>query len=99
MTIAALHLGASGGAKAQSSDAVRLPIEGELPPAIATDWLYSKPLSAADLRGKVALIDFWTYFLHQLATLAPPFPRVDRDRQFTIEFLDSGVEVFSFTFG
>jgi thiol-disulfide isomerase/thioredoxin len=27
----------------------------------AVDWLNSKPLSAADLRGKVVLIDFWTY--------------------------------------
>jgi thiol-disulfide isomerase/thioredoxin len=27
----------------------------------ATDWLNSAPLSAADLLGKVVLIDFWTY--------------------------------------
>lgn len=27
----------------------------------ATDWLNTKPLSLTDLRGKVALIDFWTY--------------------------------------
>jgi thiol-disulfide isomerase/thioredoxin len=27
----------------------------------ATEWLNSPPLSAADLRGKVILIDFWTY--------------------------------------
>jgi thiol-disulfide isomerase/thioredoxin len=42
--------------------AIQLPIEGELPSlGGATAWLNSSPLSAADLRGKVVLIDFWTY--------------------------------------
>src|SRR3984957_10173973 len=41
--------------------AVRLPIEGELPYASATEWLNSQPLTGAELRGKVILIDFWTY--------------------------------------
>ena len=42
--------------------AVELPIEGELPSlGGATAWLNSPPLSAAVLRGKVVLIDFWTY--------------------------------------
>jgi hypothetical protein len=27
----------------------------------ANAWLNSHPLSAAELRGKVVLIDFWTY--------------------------------------
>jgi thiol-disulfide isomerase/thioredoxin len=41
---------------------VDLPIEGELPSLEgATGWLNSPPLSSADLRGKVVLIDFWTY--------------------------------------
>jgi thiol-disulfide isomerase/thioredoxin len=42
--------------------AVQLPIEGELPSfSGATAWLNSPPLAAVGLRGKVVLIDFWTY--------------------------------------
>ena len=41
---------------------VRLPIEGELPSISgATEWLNSPSLTTAGLRGKVVLIDFWTY--------------------------------------
>jgi thiol-disulfide isomerase/thioredoxin len=39
-----------------------LPVEGRLPPlGRATGWLNSQPLTAADLRGKVVLVDFGTY--------------------------------------
>src|SRR5438874_7685305 len=39
-----------------------LPIEGELPALDgATGWLNSPPLTADGLRGRVVLIDFWTY--------------------------------------
>ncbi len=39
-----------------------LPVEGELPSlAGATLWLNSPPLTAEALRGKVVLVDFWTY--------------------------------------
>jgi thiol-disulfide isomerase/thioredoxin len=42
--------------------AVTLQIEGELPSlGGATDWINSPSLTAAGLRGKVVLIDFWTY--------------------------------------
>jgi thiol-disulfide isomerase/thioredoxin len=41
---------------------VRLPVEGELPSlGGATGWLNSPPLTPADLRGRVVLVDFWTY--------------------------------------
>jgi cytochrome c biogenesis protein CcdA/thiol-disulfide isomerase/thioredoxin len=44
----------------QGSDT--LPIEGQLPSLSgATAWLNSPPLTAEGLRGKVVLIDFWTY--------------------------------------
>ena len=43
-------------AKAQSGN------DGELSSlSSATGWLNSPPLTAADLRGKVVLVDFWTY--------------------------------------
>ncbi|MFZ6695950.1 cytochrome c biogenesis protein DipZ [Stenotrophomonas acidaminiphila] len=39
-----------------------LPVEGELPSlAGASGWLNSPPLDAQALRGKVVLVDFWTY--------------------------------------
>lgn len=55
MTIAAAGVGMFGCANAQ-------PREGELSSlGSATRWLSSPPLTAARLRGKVVLIDFWTY--------------------------------------
>ncbi len=42
--------------------AVHLPVEGNLPSLDgANEWLNSPPLTAAGLRGKVVLVDFWTY--------------------------------------
>jgi cytochrome c biogenesis protein CcdA/thiol-disulfide isomerase/thioredoxin len=39
-----------------------LPVEGPLPSLSgAVEWLSSKPLTAEDLKGKVVLVDFWTY--------------------------------------
>jgi thiol-disulfide isomerase/thioredoxin len=46
----------------KSSEAVTLPTEGQLPSlAGASAWLNSPPLSAESLRGRVVLVDFWTY--------------------------------------
>src|SRR5215475_5724200 len=43
-----------------SSD--RLPVEGRLASFVgATGWLNSPPLTAADLSGKIVLVNFWTY--------------------------------------
>ena len=39
-----------------------LPVEGHVPGFEgATGWLNTKPLTVEDLRGKVVLVDFWTY--------------------------------------
>jgi thiol-disulfide isomerase/thioredoxin len=41
---------------------VRLPVEGQMPSLDgATRWLNSPPLEDRDLRGKVVLVNFWTY--------------------------------------
>ena len=46
----------------RSAGAGPLPVEGRLPGFDgATGWLNSSPLGPADLRGKVVLVDFWTY--------------------------------------
>jgi thiol-disulfide isomerase/thioredoxin len=42
--------------------AAELPVEGRFPALTgATGWLNSPPLTPEDLRGKVVLVDFWTY--------------------------------------
>ncbi|HEY4296402.1 MAG TPA: cytochrome c biogenesis protein DipZ [Paraburkholderia sp.] len=47
---------------AASGEAAPLPVEGVLPPLNgAVQWLNSPPLTTQALRGKVVLIDFWTY--------------------------------------
>ena len=38
-----------------------LPDDGPAPPLDAKGWINTPPLTAADLRGKVVLYDFWTY--------------------------------------
>jgi thiol-disulfide isomerase/thioredoxin len=55
MTVAAASLGTI-------RPVVQLPTEGELPSlGSAAAWLNSPPLTVAGLRGKVVLVDFWTY--------------------------------------
>ena len=39
-----------------------LPVEGDMPPLTgAAAWLNTQPLTTDGLRGKVVLVDFWTY--------------------------------------
>ena len=46
----------------QPMTTIRLPDKGEMPSlGGATGWLNSQQLTGADLRGKVVLVDFWTY--------------------------------------
>ena len=49
-------------ANAPHESAGALPVEGTMPSLDgAVEWLNSKPLTAEALRGKVVLVDFWTY--------------------------------------
>ena len=60
---AATRLGVFGSAVQQMAcSAFRLPDEGELPSfGGATAWLNSTALTPSGLRGKVVLVEFWTY--------------------------------------
>jgi cytochrome c biogenesis protein CcdA/thiol-disulfide isomerase/thioredoxin len=51
----------TGRTSAAPAAAGDLPVEGQLPPLDAVAWLNSPPLTPQALRGKVVLIDFWTY--------------------------------------
>ena len=45
-----------------AGETTELPVEGPAPSlAGAVEWLNSKPLTTDELKGKVVLIDFWTY--------------------------------------
>ncbi len=60
-----------------------LPVEARLPGfAGATGWLNSPPLTAEDVRGKVVLVDFWTYTcINWLRTAAYVRAWADRYRE------------------
>ena len=62
ITMAAAQFSIASQAIAESARAVRLPNEGGFPSlGGATSWLNSLPLTPAALRGKVVLVNFWTY--------------------------------------
>jgi len=49
----------AGGSSARTAN---LPVEGQLPPLSgAVQWLNSPPLTREGLRGKVVVVDFWTF--------------------------------------
>ena len=63
----------------------------------ATTWLNSKPLTAADLRGKVVLVDFWTYScINWLRTL--PYVRAWHEKYKDLGLVVIGVHSPEFDF-
>jgi cytochrome c biogenesis protein CcdA/thiol-disulfide isomerase/thioredoxin len=83
---------------ATGSPAGDLPVEGQLPPLSgAALWLNSPPLTAEDLRGKVVLIDFWTYScINCLRTL--PYVRAWADKYRDQGLVVIGVHAPEFAF-
>jgi cytochrome c biogenesis protein CcdA/thiol-disulfide isomerase/thioredoxin len=73
-------------------------IEGEMPPLTgATSWLNSEALTPEALRGKVVLIDFWTYScINCLRTL--PHLRAWQERYRNYPFTVVGVHTPEFAF-
>ena len=45
----------------QPSKSLSLPVVGKAPELAAGRWINSQPLSTSRLKGKVVLVDFWTY--------------------------------------
>jgi cytochrome c biogenesis protein CcdA/thiol-disulfide isomerase/thioredoxin len=57
-----LGAGPSKGPKVGAGGRLELPVEGQLPSLDGIGpWINSPPLSTGDLKGKVVVIDFWTY--------------------------------------
>jgi thiol-disulfide isomerase/thioredoxin len=80
----------------QSSSPMR--VEGNLPAlAGATEWLNSPPLTAAGLRGKVVVVQFWTYScINWLRSL--PYVRAWADKYKKHGLVVIGVHTPEFTF-
>lgn len=56
------RIGAGAPTNAAPADLANLPIEGVMPPLTGTTtWLNSPPLTTEQLKGKVVVVDFWTY--------------------------------------
>jgi cytochrome c biogenesis protein CcdA/thiol-disulfide isomerase/thioredoxin len=54
--------GATPDQNANNSGSLDLPVEGVMPPLTGiTEWINSPPLTREQLKGKVVVIDFWTY--------------------------------------
>src|SRR5213596_2143916 len=90
MAVAALEAGMMRWAHAQG--------DGEMPSlAGATAWLNSPPLTAAGLRGKVVLIDVWTYTcINWLRTL--PYVRAWHEKYKDRGLVVIGVHAPEFSF-
>ncbi|HEY4351403.1 MAG TPA: cytochrome c biogenesis protein DipZ [Paraburkholderia sp.] len=83
---------------AQPGSPAPLPVEGTLPSLDgAVQWLNSPPLTTAQLRGKVVLVDFWTYScINCLRTL--PYVKAWADKYKDAGLVVIGVHTPEFAF-
>lgn len=96
MTAAGAQFGVLGRLMART--ALQLSIEREMPPFNgANGWLNSTPLTPAALRGKVVLVDFWTYTcVNWLRTL--PYVRAWSEKYRSMGLVVIGVHTPEFPF-
>lgn len=93
-----------GDGKARTTQAVRgpggammLPDEGALPSFAGVQWLNSPPLTREQLKGKVVLVDFWTYScINCLRSI--PFTRAWAERYGPAGLVVIGVHAPEFAF-
>jgi cytochrome c biogenesis protein CcdA/thiol-disulfide isomerase/thioredoxin len=85
-------------APGSAASAADLPVEGQLPSlAGAVAWLNSPPLTTQALRGKVVLVDFWTYScINCLRTI--PYVRAWADKYRSQGLVVIGVHAPEFAF-
>jgi thiol-disulfide isomerase/thioredoxin len=97
-TIAATHLDLAGFTKTYASRTLNLPVEGWMPSlGGATQWLNSQPLTTTGLRGKVLLVDFWTFScINSIRTL--PYLRAWAEKYKSQGLVVIGVQAPEFEF-
>src|SRR3982751_4385313 len=93
-----LAASAQGAATPATTPTPALPVEGNFPPLTgAISWLNSPALTPAGLRGKVVLVDFWTYTcINWLRTL--PYVRAWADKYKEHGLVIIGVHTPEFAF-
>ena len=91
LALCALGFGAAGGLAAERAAAPRLALanaERAAPNFVGIDrWLNSAPLTLADLRGKVVMVQFWTYGCYNCVNTLPHVTRLYeayKDRGFVV---------------
>ncbi len=84
-TVAVSEAGASA-----ARPAVNLPNRGAAPDFDNQSWINSTPLRLADLRGKVTLVEFWTFGCYNCQNVIPSL------KSWYTDFSDKGLVIVGF---